>query len=102
MILHTYIHLIQVWWAASDLGWVVGHSYICYAPLLHGNSTILYEVCSFSSRQASKETSEIMQTTQNKSGLHNKLLTAVFRYVHKLDQDNVMYSCEVDGHMIYT
>ncbi|XP_061124258.1 acyl-CoA synthetase short-chain family member 3, mitochondrial [Syngnathus typhle] len=33
----------EVWWAASDLGWVVGHSYICYAPLLHGNSSILYE-----------------------------------------------------------
>ncbi|XP_051547129.1 acyl-CoA synthetase short-chain family member 3, mitochondrial [Myxocyprinus asiaticus] len=33
----------EVWWAASDLGWVVGHSYICYAPLLHGNSTVLYE-----------------------------------------------------------
>ncbi|XP_068611563.1 acyl-CoA synthetase short-chain family member 3, mitochondrial [Brachionichthys hirsutus] len=33
----------DVWWAASDLGWVVGHSYICYAPLLHGNSTVLYE-----------------------------------------------------------
>jgi propionyl-CoA synthetase len=34
----------DVWWAASDLGWVVGHSYICYAPLLHGNTTIIYEV----------------------------------------------------------
>ncbi|XP_030633153.1 acyl-CoA synthetase short-chain family member 3, mitochondrial isoform X2 [Chanos chanos] len=33
----------EVWWAASDLGWVVGHSYICYAPLLHGSTTILYE-----------------------------------------------------------
>ncbi|XP_069485411.1 acyl-CoA synthetase short-chain family member 3, mitochondrial [Ambystoma mexicanum] len=33
----------EVWWAASDLGWVVGHSYICYAPLLAGNTTILYE-----------------------------------------------------------
>ncbi|XP_051885782.1 acyl-CoA synthetase short-chain family member 3, mitochondrial isoform X1 [Pristis pectinata] len=33
----------EVWWAASDLGWVVGHSYICYAPLLHGNTSILYE-----------------------------------------------------------
>ncbi|KAM9312767.1 acyl-CoA synthetase short-chain family member 3, mitochondrial [Gastrophryne carolinensis] len=33
----------EVWWAASDLGWVVGHSYICYGPLLHGNSTVLYE-----------------------------------------------------------
>ncbi|XP_032361460.1 acyl-CoA synthetase short-chain family member 3, mitochondrial [Etheostoma spectabile] len=33
----------DVWWAASDLGWVVGHSYICYGPLLHGNSTVLYE-----------------------------------------------------------
>ncbi|XP_052630572.1 acyl-CoA synthetase short-chain family member 3, mitochondrial isoform X2 [Harpia harpyja] len=33
----------EVWWAASDLGWVVGHSYVCYGPLLHGNTTVLYE-----------------------------------------------------------
>ncbi|XP_066490166.1 acyl-CoA synthetase short-chain family member 3, mitochondrial isoform X2 [Tiliqua scincoides] len=33
----------EVWWAASDLGWVVGHSYICYGPLMHGNTTVLYE-----------------------------------------------------------
>ncbi|KAF4525139.1 hypothetical protein B566_EDAN005081 [Ephemera danica] len=33
----------DVWWAASDMGWVVGHSYICYAPLLNGNTTIMYE-----------------------------------------------------------
>uniref|UniRef100_A0A8C2D8F8 Acyl-CoA synthetase short-chain family member 3, mitochondrial n=1 Tax=Cyprinus carpio TaxID=7962 RepID=A0A8C2D8F8_CYPCA len=33
----------KVWWAASDLGWVVGHSYICYGPLLHGSTTVLYE-----------------------------------------------------------
>jgi propionyl-CoA synthetase len=33
----------EVYWAASDVGWVVGHSYIVYAPLLHGNTTILYE-----------------------------------------------------------
>jgi propionyl-CoA synthetase len=33
----------EVFWAASDVGWVVGHSYIVYAPLLHGNTTILYE-----------------------------------------------------------
>uniref|UniRef100_A0A9J8C8U3 Acyl-CoA synthetase short-chain family member 3, mitochondrial n=1 Tax=Cyprinus carpio carpio TaxID=630221 RepID=A0A9J8C8U3_CYPCA len=33
----------EVWWAASDLGWVVGHSYICYGPLLHGSTTVLYE-----------------------------------------------------------
>jgi propionyl-CoA synthetase len=33
----------QVYWAASDIGWVVGHSYIVYAPLLHGCTTILYE-----------------------------------------------------------
>jgi acyl-coenzyme A synthetase/AMP-(fatty) acid ligase len=32
-----------VFWAASDLGWVVGHSYILYAPLLQGCTTILYE-----------------------------------------------------------
>jgi propionyl-CoA synthetase len=33
----------EAYWAASDVGWVVGHSYIVYAPLLHGNTTILYE-----------------------------------------------------------
>ncbi|MCP5150909.1 MAG: propionyl-CoA synthetase [Ectothiorhodospiraceae bacterium] len=33
----------EVFWAASDVGWVVGHSYIVYAPLLNGNTTILYE-----------------------------------------------------------
>jgi propionyl-CoA synthetase len=33
----------EVFWAASDVGWVVGHSYIVYAPLLAGCSTILYE-----------------------------------------------------------
>ncbi|CAH1635923.1 unnamed protein product [Spodoptera littoralis] len=32
-----------VWWAASDLGWVVGHSYICYGPLLAGVTSVLYE-----------------------------------------------------------
>jgi len=33
----------EVYWAASDVGWVVGHSYIVYAPLFHGCSSILYE-----------------------------------------------------------
>jgi propionyl-CoA synthetase len=33
----------EVFWAASDVGWVVGHSYIVYAPLLYGCTTILYE-----------------------------------------------------------
>jgi propionyl-CoA synthetase len=33
----------DVYWAASDIGWVVGHSYIVYGPLFHGNTTILYE-----------------------------------------------------------
>ena len=33
----------EVYWAASDIGWVVGHSYIIYAPLLHGCTTILFE-----------------------------------------------------------
>ncbi len=33
----------ETFWAASDVGWVVGHSYICYAPLLHGCATVLYE-----------------------------------------------------------
>lgn len=33
----------EVFWAASDVGWVVGHSYICYGPLVHGNTTIVFE-----------------------------------------------------------
>ena len=32
-----------MFWAASDVGWVVGHSYICYGPLIHGNTTIVFE-----------------------------------------------------------
>src|SRR4030088_3505638 len=33
----------DVWWSTSDIGWVVGHSYIVYAPLLAGCPTIAYE-----------------------------------------------------------
>ena len=33
----------DVFWTASDIGWVVGHSYIVYAPLIHGCTTVLYE-----------------------------------------------------------
>jgi len=41
-----YIYGVEpgdVYWAASDVGWVVGHSYIVYAPLLYGCTTVLYE-----------------------------------------------------------
>ena len=41
---HVYdTHPGEVYWAASDVGWVVGHSYIVYGPLLAGCTTILYE-----------------------------------------------------------
>ena len=33
----------EVFWSASDVGWVVGHSYIVYAPLIHGATTIVFE-----------------------------------------------------------
>jgi len=33
----------EVYWAASDVGWVVGHSYIVYGPLLNGNTTLVFE-----------------------------------------------------------
>ncbi|MBN8919472.1 MAG: propionyl-CoA synthetase [Rhizobiales bacterium] len=33
----------ETWWSASDVGWVVGHSYIVYAPLFHGCASVLYE-----------------------------------------------------------
>ncbi len=42
----THIYGVQpgeVYWAASDVGWVVGHSYIVYGPLLNGNTTVLFE-----------------------------------------------------------
>jgi propionyl-CoA synthetase len=37
------IHPGEVFWAASDVGWVVGHSYIVYGPLIHGCTAVLYE-----------------------------------------------------------
>ena len=41
---HIYnIYPGEVYWAASDVGWVVGHSYIVYAPLFTGATTVLYE-----------------------------------------------------------
>jgi propionyl-CoA synthetase len=33
----------EAWWCASDIGWVVGHSYIIYGPLIHGATSIMYE-----------------------------------------------------------
>ncbi|KZC14230.1 PREDICTED: acyl-CoA synthetase short-chain family member 3, mitochondrial [Dufourea novaeangliae] len=33
----------SVWWVASDMGWVVGHSYICYGPLVYGATSVMYE-----------------------------------------------------------
>ncbi|XP_021942773.1 acyl-CoA synthetase short-chain family member 3, mitochondrial isoform X2 [Zootermopsis nevadensis] len=33
----------DVWWTASDMGWVVGHSYICYGPLTYGITSVMYE-----------------------------------------------------------
>src|SRR5258708_3119539 len=33
----------EVWWCGSDVGWVVGHSYIIYGPLFHGATSIMYE-----------------------------------------------------------
>ena len=37
------VHAGEVFWAASDVGWVVGHSYIVYGPLFNGNTTLMYE-----------------------------------------------------------
>lgn len=47
--LHTSMRLIygcgpdDVFWSTSDIGWVVGHSYIIYGPLLYGIPTLVYE-----------------------------------------------------------
>jgi len=37
------LHETDVWWSTSDIGWIVGHSYVVYGPLLFGCSTIMYE-----------------------------------------------------------
>jgi len=37
------VHAGDVYWAASDIGWIVGHSYIVYGPLFNGNTTVIYE-----------------------------------------------------------
>ena len=37
------MHENDMWWSTSDIGWIVGHSYVVYAPLLFGCSTIMYE-----------------------------------------------------------
>jgi len=33
----------DVWWCAADIGWITGHSYIVYAPLLMGATSLIYE-----------------------------------------------------------
>ena len=40
---HYNVNPGEVFWTASDVGWVVGHSYIVYAPLLHGATTVVFE-----------------------------------------------------------
>jgi len=37
------LHETDIWWSTSDIGWIVGHSYVVYAPLLFGCTTIMYE-----------------------------------------------------------
>ena len=37
------LHESDIWWSTSDIGWIVGHSYVVYAPLLFGCTTIMYE-----------------------------------------------------------
>jgi acyl-coenzyme A synthetase/AMP-(fatty) acid ligase len=43
-LLHNICYIYDNFRAASDLGWIVGHSYCCYGPLAARNTTILYEV----------------------------------------------------------
>lgn len=39
----TGLKAADAWWAAADLGWVSGHTYVCYGPLLLGATTVMYE-----------------------------------------------------------
>jgi len=53
----------DVFWAASDVGWVVGHSYICYGPLIHGNTTVVFE--------GGDERPRLRSLVANRNGLHD-------------------------------
>ena len=64
----------EVFWAASDVGWVVGQSYIVYAPLLFGCSTVLYE---WANRLRP-------QTREHFGGLHSRNIRSKFYSLHQL------------------
>jgi acyl-coenzyme A synthetase/AMP-(fatty) acid ligase len=59
----------DVFWAASDIGWTVGHSYTIYGPLLHGCTTIMYEGKPVRTPDAGSYW-RVIRTTQSKSFVH--------------------------------
>ena len=76
------LFLFQTWFAASDLGWVVGHSYIVYAPLFHCNTTVLYEV--------THHTASVTLDTQTK---YINSLIQTWLYCLTLQYDNMWLNC---------
>src|SRR6056297_3406783 len=87
----------DVFWAASDVGWVVGHSYICYGPLIHGNTTIVFEGKPVGTPDAGTFWRVISE--------HNvrSFFTAptAFRAIKREDPDTIEWAKEVMGVPVY-
>jgi propionyl-CoA synthetase len=108
----------DVWWTASDVGWVVGHSYIVYAPLLIGATTLLYEgkpvgtpdagafwrVISqhrvkalFTAPTALRAIKRLDATTELKDGCDMSSLRTLFLAGERLDPDTYYWASEQLG-----
>ena len=83
VLVHAYGDVrVQVWWAASDIGWVVGHSYIVYAPLAAQCTTVLYEGKPVGTPNASSFFRVLAQHRVNGAFYAPTALRAIRREVH--------------------
>ncbi|HEY5031972.1 MAG TPA: AMP-binding protein, partial [Actinomycetes bacterium] len=108
----------DVWWTASDVGWVVGHSYIVYAPLLVGATTVLYEgkpvgtpdagafwrviadhqvKALFTAPTALRAIKRLDATSELMAGYDMSSLDTLFLAGERLDPDTYFWACEQLG-----
>jgi propionyl-CoA synthetase len=108
----------DVWWTASDVGWVVGHSYIVYGPLLVGATTVLYEgkpvgtpdagafwrviadhqvKALFTAPTALRAIKRLDATSELMAGYDMSSLHTLFLAGERLDPDTYFWACEQLG-----
>ncbi len=108
----------DVWWTASDVGWVVGHSYIVYGPLLVGATTVLYEgkpvgtpdagafwrviadhqvKALFTAPTALRAIKRVDATSELMAGYDMSSLHTLFLAGERLDPDTYFWACEQLG-----